>query len=47
LERQTDGAVHVHLHGDAAKEASRVGVDKVMVSLSYADGLAVAVAAAM
>jgi len=47
LERQADGAVHVHLHGDAAKEASRVGVDKVMVSLSYADGLAVAVAAAM
>merc|ERR1711881_218728 len=46
LERQADGAVHVHLHGDAAKEASRVGVDKVMVSLSYADGLAVAVAAA-
>jgi len=47
LERQTDGAVHVHFHGDAAKEASRIGVDKVMVSLSYADGLAVAVAAAM
>jgi fatty acid synthase subunit alpha len=46
LERQADGAVHVHLHADAAKEASRVGVDKVMVSLSYADGLAVAVAAA-
>jgi fatty acid synthase subunit beta len=46
LERQADGAVHVHLHGEAAREASRVGVDKVMVSLSYADGLAVAVAAA-
>merc|ERR1712054_561667 len=46
LERQADGAVHVHLHGNAAKEASRVSVDKVMVSLSYADGLAVAVAAA-
>jgi len=47
LERQADGAVHVHLHGSAAQEASRVGVDKVMVSLSYADGLAVAVASAM
>jgi fatty acid synthase subunit beta len=46
LERQADGAVHVHLHGDVAEEASRVGVDKVVVSLSYADGLAVAVAAA-
>jgi len=45
LERQADGAVHVHLHGDAAKEASRIGVDSVFVSLSYADGLAVAVAA--
>jgi fatty acid synthase subunit beta len=46
LERQTDGSVRVCLHGDAAKEASRVGVDTVMVSLSYADGLAVAVAVA-
>lgn len=46
LERQADGAVHVRLHGDAAKEASRVGVDSIMVSLSYADGLAVAVAVA-
>jgi fatty acid synthase subunit alpha len=47
LERQADGSVYVHLHGDAAKEASRIGVDKVTVSLSYADGLAVAVAATM
>jgi fatty acid synthase subunit beta len=47
LERQVDGSVQVHLHGDAAKEASRIGVDKVTVSLSYADGLAVAVAATM
>jgi len=46
LERQADGGVHVHLHGDAATEASRIGVEKVFVSLSYADGLAVAVAAA-
>merc|ERR1711881_39225 len=46
LERQADGAVLVHLHGAAAEEASRIGVDSVMVSLSYADGLAVAVATA-
>lgn len=41
-----DGSVSCNFHGRAAEEASRVGVQKVMLSLSYADNLAVAAAVA-
>merc|ERR1712048_726946 len=41
-----DGSVSCNFHGRAAEEASRVGVHKVLLSLSYADNLAVAAAVA-
>jgi fatty acid synthase subunit beta len=42
LTRAPDGTVSVKLHGYAAAEANRVGIQNLKVSLSYADDLAVA-----
>jgi phosphopantetheine--protein transferase-like protein len=42
LARAEDGTVSVKLHGYAAQEAARVGIQSFKVSLSYADDLAVA-----
>lgn len=46
LLRNDDGTIVCQFHGAAAQEAARVGVNNVMISLSYADDLAVAAAAA-
>jgi len=46
LLRSESGAVVCHFHGFAAEEAARVGVQEVMVSLSYAEDMAVAAAVA-
>jgi len=46
LLRSEAGTVVCHFHGFAAEEAARVGVQEVMVSLSYADDMAVAAAVA-
>jgi len=46
LVRSESGAVVCQFHGFAAEEAARVGVQEVMVSLSYADDMAVAAAVA-
>jgi len=46
LLRNQDGTIVCHFHGYAAEEAARLGVHKVMVSLSYAENLAVAAAVA-
>merc|ERR1712167_450988 len=42
LHRADDGSVSVTLHGYAAEEAARVGINTLKVSLSYTDDLAVA-----
>jgi len=46
LLRNDDGTIVCQFHGAAAQEAERVGVNNVMISLSYANDLAVAAAAA-
>jgi len=46
LLRNEDGTVTCQFHGTAADEAARIGVGDVMISLSYADNLAVAAAVA-
>lgn len=46
LIRSEEGSVTCQFHGFAAEEAARVGVHTVVLSLSYADNLAVAAAVA-
>jgi len=47
LIRDADGSVKTTLHGYAAEEAARVGVNTVKISLTYADDFAVAAAVSM
>merc|ERR1719253_263084 len=42
LQRAADGTVSVKLHGYAAEEAARLGLESFRISLSYTDDLAVA-----
>jgi len=46
LLRNEDGTITCNFHGEVADEAARIGVNNVLISLSYAENLAVAAAVA-